>query len=102
MLASAAAKMTLEACTAIRPPTSTLDRTTGTTHARVRGSLPNVFVPDVGVDVDERLKEVRAFVGVQVDDGHARVGSQPLDPTLERPRLAHHDRAYPELPDQPA
>src|SRR3954466_15191976 len=93
--------MTLEACTAIRPPTSTLDRTTGTTHARTGGSLPDVFVPDLGMLVDERLQQTGAGIGIEVDHGHAGLLAQPVEAALERPRLPDHHGPDPELPDQP-
>src|ERR1700754_4419689 len=54
---------------------------------------------------DERqLTPVGAWarVELEVDHGHARVVSEPVDPALERARLPDHHRADPELADQPA
>src|SRR4051812_7493629 len=102
MLASVAATMTLLAtrdCTAVRPPTLTLDRDRGH-YARRSCSfirlLADVFVPDLGVFADEAAEQLEALVGVEIDDRHARL-AQPRRAARERARLADHDGADPEL-----
>jgi len=65
------------------------------------GSGADVLVPDVRPARDELGQQVDAFARVAVDDAHAEL-AQPVDPALERPRLADDDAADAELPDQAA
>src|SRR4051794_6145058 len=82
-------------------PTSTLDPTPGTTQASARGSFADVFLPDLGMLVDEPPQELEAGLGVEVDHGHAAL-AQPIHAALEGARLADHDGPDPELAHETA
>lgn len=70
-------------------------------ECEVEASLPHILVPNLRPLSDEAFQQFAALLAIEIDHLNPML-AQPVDAALERPALAHHHRADPELPHQPA
>src|ERR1700735_3846989 len=67
----------------------------------IASSLTDVFIPYIGMRLDECREQLNALRRGQVDDFHAPF-PEPFDSALKRAGFADHHGADPKLNDQPA